>query len=852
MKPPRRFLRVFLWGAVVVVLVALIGAGILTNVTLRSVEKNLPNTLLEQLHAVALLVEDLAAVVSSVELTKAMPRSDNFLRLRNQVAVAGDAVIKLRDTYVFDNLIQASAIHAVIAPALADARLWLTEGVSGFGPETDITIDIVLLRLSKALEKARDLNHASEIKAREILNEQRHRLDQFLVSVNLLFAVAGAITFTMVLLLIFQHTLQRREFEAQAERRRAEEALRESEATLKSIFRVAPIGIGLVLDRTLKQVNDRVCEMVGYSREELVGESARILYASEEEFERVGRVKYAQIRERGTGTIETLWKKRDGTPIDVLLSSTPLDPTDPSAGVTFTALDITARKHAQEALTESQERFRKLAELLPETIYEMDADGKLTFVNRNAFDHFGYDQEDFDRGINGFELVAPEDRARALKNAARIMSGEQIGLTEYRLLRKDGSTFPAIMHSTAKVVDGKSVGLRGVVIDMTETKKLESQLRQAHKMEAVGTLAGGIAHDFNNLLQAVQGYAELLLLKKTEAEPDYQILMEISRAARRGGELTRQLLAFSRKVESRLQPLDLNRTVNEVRLLLERTIPKMIRIDLHLMGNLHWIKADPSQVEQIMMNLAVNARDAMPEGGTLTIETRNVIVTEEDCSSQPELTPGSHVLLTVSDTGLGIEKTTLEHIFDPFFTTKEVGKGTGLGLAMVYGIVKNHRGAILCSSDPGAGTAFKIYFPAIERPEVTPRIVPAATEPPRGSETILLVDDDDAVRELGEETLQMFGYTVITAPDGASALHIYGKERDHIDLIILDLIMPEMGGTQCLQELLGMDPQARVIIASGCAVAREIEQVTKSGAKAFINKPYDIQQMLTAVRRVLG
>lgn len=166
----------------------------------------------------------------------------------------------------------------------------------------------------------------------------------------------------------------------------------------------------------------------------------------------------------------------------------------------------------------------------------------------------------------------------------------------------------------------------------------------------------------------------------------------------------------------------------------------------------------------------------MPEGGTLTIETRNVIVTEEDCSSQPELTPGSHVLLTVSDTGLGIEKTTLEHIFDPFFTTKEVGKGTGLGLAMVYGIVKNHRGAILCSSDPGAGTAFKIYFPAIERPEVTPRIVPAATEPPRGSETILLVDDDDAVRELGEETLQMFGYTVITAPDGASALHIYGKE----------------------------------------------------------------------------
>ena len=852
MKPPRRFLRVFLWGAVVVVLVALVGAGILTNVTLRSVEKNLPNTLLEQLHDVALLVEDLAAVVSSAELTKAVPRSDHFMRLRNQVAVVNDAVIKLRNTYVFDNLIQASAIHAVVAPALADARLWLTEGVSGYGPETTTTLDIVLLRLSNAFHKAGDLNHASQLKAQEILNEQRGRLDQFLFSVNLLFAVAGVITCTMVLLLIFQHTLQRRELQAQAERRRAEEALRESEATLKSIFRVAPIGIGLVFDRTLRQVNERLCEMVGYAREELVGESARKLYASEEEFERVGRVKYAQIKERGTGTIETLWKKRDGSPIDVLLSSTPLDSMDASAGVTFTALDITARKRAQQALTESQERFRKLAELLPETIYEMDADGRLTFVNRNAFDHFGYDQEDFDHGLNGFELVAPEDRARALKNAGRIMSGEQIGLTEYQLLRKDGSTFPAIMHSAAKVVDGKSVGLRGIVIDMTETKRLEAQLRQAHKMEAVGTLAGGIAHDFNNLLQAVQGYAELLLLTKREKESEHEILMEISRAARRGGELTRQLLAFSRKVESKLQPLDLNRTVNEVRLLLERTIPKMIRIELHLMGNLHRIKADPSQVEQIMMNLAVNARDAMPQGGTLTIETQNIIVTEEDCGSQPELIPGSYVLLTVSDTGTGIEKPMLEHIFDPFFTTKEVGKGTGLGLAMVYGIVKNHGGTVLCSSAPGAGTAFKIYFPASEKLEEAPSMVAEAKASPRGSETLLLVDDDEALRDLGKKSLEMFGYTVITAPDGESAVQIYGKEKDRIDLVLLDLIMPHMGGRQCLRELLAVNPEAKIVIASGYAVAGEIEQAMTSGAQAFINKPYDIQQMLKVVREVLG
>ena len=635
------------------------------------------------------------------------------------------------------------------------------------------------------------------------------------------------------------------------EHKRAEDALRESEATLKSIFRVAPIGIGLVSDRVLRQVNDRLCGIIGYSREELVGESARILYPSQEEFEWVGRVKYAQISQRGTGTVETHWQKKDGEVINVLLSSTPLDPIDLTAGVTFTALDISERKRAAEALNESQERFRELAELLPETIFEMDTSGNLTFVNRNAFDHFGYSQEDFEHGMNGFELVSPEDRPRALENAKRVMSGEKIGLSEYRVLRKDGTTFPAIMHSAAKFLDGMPVGLRGIVIDITETKKLESQLHQARKMEAIGTLAGGIAHDFNNLLQAVQGYAELLLLRKTEEESGYKELLEISRAAKRGGDLTRQLLTFSRKVESKLQPVDLNRTVNDVKMLLERTIPKMIKVELRLMGNLHSVNADASQVEQVMMNLAVNARDAMPEGGTLTIETKNVILDEEDCCSQPELTPGNYVLLTVSDTGQGMDKTTLEHIFDPFFTTKEVGKGTGLGLAMVYGIVKSHQADITCISNPGEGTAFKIHFPAIEQLKESPSDVAGAAISPGGTETILLVDDDDSVRDLGEETLQMFGYAVISAPDGESAMQIYREGKDRIDLVILDLIMPGMGGMQCLQRLLEMNPQAKVVIASGYSVKGETERAAKSGAKAFINKPYNVQQMLKVVREVL-
>jgi two-component system, cell cycle sensor histidine kinase and response regulator CckA len=636
------------------------------------------------------------------------------------------------------------------------------------------------------------------------------------------------------------------------DRKRAEAALKENIEKMNSIFRAAPTGIGVVVDRMLTEANERLCEMTGYAREELIGQNARLLYPTDEEYAYVGREKYRQIRDKNTGTVVTRWRRKNGETIEVLLSSTPIAPDDHSVGVTFTALDITEWKRAQEALRESQERFRELAELLPETIFEMDTDGNLTFVNRNAYDHFGYSSEDLEReSLNGFEMIAPKDRPRALENAKRLMGGERIGLNEYTALRKDGSTFPAIMHSAAKVCDGRPVGIRGIVIDMTETKKLEAQLRQAHKMEAIGTLAGGIAHDFNNLLHVVQGYADLLLTKTTDKGTASKELHEIIRAAQRGGELTRQLLTFSRKVESQLQPIDLNRTVDDVRMLLERTIPKMIKIELHLTGNLCRVKADASQIEQILMNLALNARDAMLEGGTLTIETKNLFLDADYRGMQLELPAGKYTLLAVTDTGHGMDKTTLEHIFDPFFTTKEVGKGTGLGLSMVYGIVKNHNGHISCSSKEGQGTLFTIYLPAIEQPEEASNIVTEATEPRGGNETILLVDDDDSVRNLGQEILQQYGYMVISAPDGESALRIYREERDRIDLVILDLIMPGMGGSQCLQRLLQINPQIKIVVASGYSVPGQLERSKEVGAKAFINKPYDVRQMLDVLREVL-
>lgn len=513
---------------------------------------------------------------------------------------------------------------------------------------------------------------------------------------------------------------------------------------------------------------------------------------------------------------------------------------------------IVQRKRAEEALRESQERFQELAELLPETVFEMDVDGKLTFVNKNAPTHFGYTREEFEQGLNGFDLLSPEERPRAVENAQRLINGGRIGRDEYKALRKDGSTFPAILHSSVKFCDGKPAGFRGIVIDITETKRLEAQLRQAHKMEAIGTLAGGIAHDFNNLLQAVLGYSDLLLFKKTEGQKGYQELLEINRAAKRGSDLTRQLLTFSRKMEPKLEALDLNRIVEGVRKLLERTIPKMIEIELHLTEDLYVVNADASQMEQVLMNLAVNARDAMPKGGTLTIETRNVSVDNDFRCSRPELNPGNYVRLAVKDTGEGMDKTTLGHIFDPFFTTKEVGKGTGLGLAVVYGIVKSHHGHINCVSKAGEGTLFEIYLPAAEQLGKTSEVSGPAKELRGGDETILLVDDDGAVRDLGMSILRNFGYTVIGVPDGESALQFFRDKRDDIDLVILDLIMPGMGGKRCLRELLELDPSVRVIVASGYLADGESTRIDETWASAFIDKPYDLEQMLQVVREALN
>jgi signal transduction histidine kinase/ActR/RegA family two-component response regulator len=380
----------------------------------------------------------------------------------------------------------------------------------------------------------------------------------------------------------------------------------------------------------------------------------------------------------------------------------------------------------------------------------------------------------------------------------------------------------------------------------------ERQLAHVQKLESIGVLAGGVAHDFNNLLHVMRGHIELLLQGKSEDHPDARRLLNVTKSMDRAAQLVQQLLLFSRKIEAHRVRVDVNQEVADVARMLARTIPKMIALELHLDPAVWPISGDPVQIEQTLLNLANNAVDAMPEGGRLTIETSNVELDEAFARVHPGSTSGRHVLLTVSDTGCGMDEASLEHVFDPFFTTKEVGKGTGLGLASVYGIVKAHGGHIQCYSQPGEGTTFKVYWPVVREDEDMIEESSQETLPPEsGSETILVVDDDPEIRELTQEALEMLGYSMKMAVNGEQALDIYREHGKVIDLVLLDLNMPGMGGHKCLQELLRLDPQVKVVIASGYSANGHGKDALASGSKGFIGKPYQLKELAAMVRKVL-
>ena len=394
-------------------------------------------------------------------------------------------------------------------------------------------------------------------------------------------------------------------------------------------------------------------------------------------------------------------------------------------------------------------------------------------------------------------------------------------------------------------------------IEIAERKQAEvslksqtEQLIHAQKMEAVGTLAGGIAHDFNNILLVITGYCELLLMSLRSTDQHYASVQVIQKAAFRAADLVKQMLTFSRASETNPAPMKLNLQIEDEVSLLDRTIPKTIEIRMDLDPELKMINADSTQIDQIVLNLAINARDAMPEGGTLTLRARNVILDEDYCSRNLEVSPGEYVELSVSDTGTGMEKSIQERIFEPFFTTKDPGSGTGLGLSMVFGIVKAHGGHITCHSEPGAGTTFSVYFPVAEEArEATDGLMEKPDH--TGNETILIVDDEEMIRKFAGEMLEIIGYTVITAENGLKALEIYSQQAETIDLVILDLNMPIMNGVECLEAMAKVNPRVRALIATGYWVDSETKERLAKHAKGLISKPFKTEEFLRLIRKIL-
>jgi PAS domain S-box-containing protein len=516
-------------------------------------------------------------------------------------------------------------------------------------------------------------------------------------------------------------------------------------------------------------------------------------------------------------------------------------------------IDITDRKQAELALTESQERLRTIVELAPDGIFVVSDQGQVLEVNQAACKQLGYTRSQLLQ-LKIFDVISPRFAQRV---AARLRGLVPSGSYESAHVRADGVEIPVELSVTKIVFRGQPAFL-GIARDASERKraeeqreKLEQQLRQAQKMEAVGRLAGGVAHDFNNLLMVIQSYTELLQSRLPAHDPLQKNTQEIMKAAERAASLTRQMLAFSRKQILSPVVLDLNAVIGEAAKMIKRLIGADIDFRVSAAGSLWAIKADSDQIVQVLMNLCVNARDAMPQGGTLTIATGDATVKKGDVIGRPYVPPGDYVRLSVTDTGTGMSKEIQAHIFDPFFTTKEVSKGTGLGLATVYGIVKQSGGYVWFDSEVGQGTCFTIYLPRVK--ETVAAEMPAKCEDrPHGRETLLVTEDEEALRESICGYLRGLGYTVLAASSGREALSVANEHEGYIDLLITDLVMPKMGGRELSQTLGSLRPGMKTICMSGYSDDAVLRHGIHELGAIFLQKPFSLGTLARKVRDTLG
>jgi PAS domain S-box-containing protein len=513
------------------------------------------------------------------------------------------------------------------------------------------------------------------------------------------------------------------------------------------------------------------------------------------------------------------------------------------------ASDARERRRAEEDLRKSEERFRNFVENINEVIIAFDLDRRFTYVSPVVKDLLGYRPEEI-VGKPVTDYIFKDDVPLVLQNLERVLTGT-LGPTEFRVVDKTGKIRWVRSSSRPVSVEGKVVGMQGVLTEVTERKSLEGQIRQAQKLESLGTLAGGIAHDFNNILGILMGHVSLLDRIKDDPELHRTSLEAIDTALKRGVSLVRQLLTFARKTDSVFESVLVNDIVKEILRLVRETFPKSIEIVTDLSPKLPVIVADAGQIHQILLNLCVNARDAMPAGGRLRIETK---VLDGPLVRQrfPNAVSKNYIAIEVRDSGTGMDEATKTRIFEPFFTTKESGKGTGLGLAVVFGVVQTHKGFIDVESEIGQGSAFRVFLPVEVAESTASNKHEAGFEESRGgNETILFVEDEPLLYETSKMALDSKGYRVLYAKDGLEALDVYRQHFKEIHLVVTDMDLPKMGGEKLVEALLKINPKLKVIFVSGYVEPEIKAKVLEWGAKAFLAKPYDPKTMLAKVREVL-
>jgi signal transduction histidine kinase/CheY-like chemotaxis protein len=770
------------WVTIIAVLLMVLSAGLYTRRTLQSVERILPTILLDQLQALSRVSEQLSEVIIQSALVQKEPSAEKVAELVGQVEGVYTSLVALRNTYVFDNLVQASTFHDAVAPALVDVRQWLTQGVSGYSPHSALTLNVVHSRLRFAQAKAWNIRNDSHATAQSILKEQRERLEKFLRGVTLFMLLSGLV-FLLVLFLMFRHRiLLRREAIAQTERRQAEKRLRNSEErAVRQRKAIADLALDPVVhsddrDAAFSRLVQTACDTIHVAR-------------------------------------ANIWQfSSDKTMLECVAFSG-VDPRGATPGMQLKTADF------------------------PEYLKTLQKEGRM-FVQDALHD---------ERMQEFLEFYLVPMGITATLDAGIISQGKLVGI--FSMAHRGGKR---IWHPDEEAFAGTLAGMAAQVVFNAEHRRLTAQLKQAQKMESVGRLAGGVAHDFNNMLGVILGHVELAMGRISPAETVHQDLEKIRESALRSADLTRQLLTFARKQIISPKVLDLNKTVDSMLTMLGRVIGENIHLAWHPGDDLWPVKMDPSQIDQILVNLCVNARDAISEVGTITIQTGRKILDQVYCNHHPGFVPGEYVQLTVSDNGAGMDQETRKNLFEPFFTTKAVGKGTGLGLATVYGIVKQNNGFINVYSEPGMGAVFKIYLPRYiltDQDNAFDNQDPARPVP-AGNETVLLVEDEPAILEVTGLMLESLGYEVLSADTPGKALAL-AETHETIHLLLTDVVMPEMNGKDLAGRVCAMYPNLKCLFMSGYTADVIAHHEVLDKGVHFLQKPFSKEELAARVRNVL-